>query len=127
MKSASKTQQSVQAEDSFRAATSFSGPALEQERRNTGNSNGPMNAQAQLENPKKPAGKRLFSQFNTDLNGGHADRNRGAVQAELLREGLSNSSSGDKIKLGVYSVSNLHPAGILANVANIQADIMNSE
>ncbi|WP_157600187.1 hypothetical protein [Saccharospirillum impatiens] len=72
-------------------------------------------------NADKKPGQRLFSQFNSDIPGGHADRNTGRIQAETLKNGWNNSSRSDKVIMATSTLSHTNPVGILYTSAQVAA------
>lgn len=67
-------------------------------------------------------GSRLFSQFNSNIPGGHADRNTGKIQAETLKNGWNNSSNGDKAQLLTGAIALPNPVGIVSTSIQIIAN-----
>jgi hypothetical protein len=72
-------------------------------------------------NESSSPGQRLFSQFNSDIPGGHADRNIGRLQAETLKNGWNNASNGDRVIMATGTLSHTNPVGIAYTAAQIVA------
>lgn len=77
---------------------------------------------ADKKDKNKTPGQRWFSQFNSDIPGGHADRNIGKMQADALKEGWGNSSNGDKVRLIGTALKHTNIPGIAWTTAEMAAD-----